>query len=95
MVPFRDLFGAFNMSVDWNQQTRTVTAKKEGVTIQLTIGSTTAYVNGEKQELLVAPVAVNGKTFVNLRFISETIGAQVQYQKVSPDVAEVRITYGN
>jgi alpha-tubulin suppressor-like RCC1 family protein len=95
MVPFRDLFGAFNMSVDWNQQTKTVTAKKEGVTLQLTVGSTTSYVNGEKKELSVAPAAVNGKTFVNLRFISETVGAQVDYRKVSPDLAEVRITYGN
>lgn len=92
MVPFRDLFGAYNMNVDWDQQTRTVTARKEGLTIQLAVGSRTAYVNGEKRELSEAPVAQNGKTFVNLRFISEALGARVVYTRLSADSSEIRIT---
>lgn len=95
MVPFRGLFEAFDMDVAWDQGTKTATATKDGLTLRLTVGSGTARVNGEKRELSVAPVAINGRIFVNLRFVSETLGARVEYRKLAPEAAEVFITYKN
>jgi hypothetical protein len=48
-------------------------------TIELTIDSTTALVDGGSVQLDVAPFIKDGRTFVPLRFISEQLGAVVSY----------------
>ncbi|MCK5848275.1 MAG: hypothetical protein KAH01_03665 [Caldisericia bacterium] len=47
--------------------------------IKLTVGNTTAEVNGEKVTLDVPPTVVNGRTLVPLRFIAESFGAEVAW----------------
>ena len=47
--------------------------------VKLTIGSTTAYVNGQAQTLDVAPVIENSRTLMPLRFIAEAMGATVEW----------------
>ncbi|MBQ9429840.1 MAG: copper amine oxidase N-terminal domain-containing protein [Clostridia bacterium] len=47
--------------------------------VKLTIGSTTAYVNGQAQTLDVAPVIENSRTLMPLRFIAEAMGASVEW----------------
>lgn len=55
-------------------------AKREnGVFIELTIGSKKYTVNGEAKEMDVAPFIKNGRTFVPLRFVSEALGAEVDW----------------
>ncbi len=49
-------------------------------TIQLTINQTTAFVNNQAIALDAAPTLINGTTLVPIRFISETIGATVNYR---------------
>jgi alpha-tubulin suppressor-like RCC1 family protein len=94
MVPFRGIFQAFNMNVDWNQQTRSVTAVKDGLSITMTPGSRTAYVNGDAVTLTEAPrVNRDGLLLVNLRFISETLGAKVDYAKLPDGGASVSIQF--
>jgi hypothetical protein len=46
-------------------------------TIELTINSTDAFVNGEKKTLEQAPIIMNQRTLVPLRFIGEEMGAQL------------------
>ena len=48
--------------------------------IALRIGSTTAYVDGKPVELDVAPVIVNGRTMVGVRFVSERLGHRVDWE---------------
>ncbi|MBQ9428449.1 MAG: copper amine oxidase N-terminal domain-containing protein [Clostridia bacterium] len=47
--------------------------------VKLTIGQTTAYVNGEAKTLDVAPVIENSRTLMPLRFIAEAMGATVEW----------------
>ncbi|MBQ7660435.1 MAG: copper amine oxidase N-terminal domain-containing protein, partial [Clostridia bacterium] len=47
--------------------------------VKLTIGSNTAYVNGQAQLLDAAPVIDNGRTLMPLRFIAEAMGATVDW----------------
>jgi len=49
------------------------------ILIQLTVGSKIASVNGKSSELDVPPTVISGRTLVPIRFISETLGAEVQY----------------
>jgi hypothetical protein len=63
------------------QITRTVTrtAEKTATTIVLTINSARVSVNGTNQTIDAAPVIRSGRTFVPIRFISETLGADVSW----------------
>ena len=52
LVPLRAIFEKLGATVEWDQATQTATATKGTDVVQITIDSTTAYVNGEAKELL-------------------------------------------
>ncbi len=79
MVPMRAIFEALGAQVSWEGITRTVTANKDGTTIVLTIGKKVSQINGINKNLDVAPVIRGGRTLVPVRFISEALGAVVQW----------------
>jgi len=77
MVPVRKIFEALGSTVEWNGNTKTVTASGNDKNLNMTIGSNIAYVNGSIIQLETAPFIKDGMTFVPLRFISENLGAEV------------------
>lgn len=79
MVPLRAVFEAFEMDVEWNSILRKVTASKDDLKIVLYIGLTTAYINDEVVAIDTAPIIVNSRTLVPLRFIAEATGANVEW----------------
>lgn len=79
LVGFRKIFEALGAKVSWDADTRTVTATKDDVEIKLTIGDTTAYVNGEKVELATAPEISSDTAMIPVRFISEELGMKVTW----------------
>jgi hypothetical protein len=78
-VPFRALFEPLGMTVVWEPETRTITGEGGGVSIVLQVGRATAEVNGETRTLAQAPLIVSGRTFVPLRFVSESAKATVDW----------------
>lgn len=86
LVPLRGIFEALGATVKWEASTQTITATKEGITIVLTIGSNTAYVNGKAVVLGAAAQLINGSTMVPIRFISEALGAIVEWDKTLQSV---------
>jgi uncharacterized protein YbaP (TraB family) len=79
LVPMRPLLESLDVNISWNEKTKTVTGTKNGLALSLTIGSTTATVNGEKKKLEVAPKTISNTTYVPVRFIGETIGYKVEW----------------
>jgi hypothetical protein len=79
LVPLRAIFESLGATVQWDGNTQTVTATKTGTTIIITIGQTTAYKNGSLIALAVSPKIINNRTMVPLRFVSEALGAQVNW----------------
>ena len=79
MVPLRAIFEALGASVDWNQETKTVTSTKGDTTIKLTIDSNTMYVNGNTVTLDTPACVVNDRTFVPVRAISEAYKTTVDW----------------
>ena len=80
LVPLRAIFEALSASVDWDDSTQTVTATTTSDQLKLTIGSSTAYKNGSPLTLAVpARIVGDGYTMVPLRFISEALGASVEW----------------
>lgn len=82
----RPVAEALGATVTWDGATQRVTLVKGGTTILLTIGSTTATVNGEPRTLDVAPTLVDGRTQVPVRFVAENLGAAVSWDAESRTV---------
>ncbi len=79
MVPLRAIFEALGASVNWNNDTETVTSTKDQTTIQLTINSPTMYVNGSAVTLDSPACLVDDRTLVPVRAISEAFGTTVNW----------------
>ena len=76
-VPLRGVFERLGASVVYaNGQ---INATASGRSISLTIGSTAATVDGQSAAIDVAPFIVGATTFVPLRFISQALGAAVNW----------------
>lgn len=80
LVPFRAIAEALKAEVSWNSEERSVTVTRDGITVKLLIDSTTATVNGREVQLEVAARIEAGSTVVPVRFISEALKADVQWE---------------
>jgi hypothetical protein len=92
LVPLRGVFERLGASVVWDAATRGIHAQSGSNTIDLTIGSTMATVNGQARSLDSPPIEVGGRTLVPLRFISEALGAGVTWNAPSNTVAILSTT---
>jgi len=83
LVPLRAIFEALGAEVDWNGDTQTVTAVKDGVTVTLRIGSYDLIKSGhaptQTSTLDVPPQLVGGRTMVPARAVAESFGATVDW----------------
>ena len=97
LVPMRFLFEQMGADVNWNEETQTATAtvpintdaqmrtfsseKEKSVTFS--IDDTIATVNGETATMDVPARLVNDKTMVPLRFLSENLGYNVEWDEAT------------
>ncbi len=87
MVPARVVFENLNAAVDWNSDTRQVTVKSDGGTnIVLTIGEKQATVGGKTVTMDVAPMILSDRTMLPIRFVSENLGYDVDWNPTSKSV---------
>ncbi len=84
-VPLRGIFEQLGASVVY--QNGVINAQGNGRAVSLHIGSTQAVVNGQPQTLDVAPFVVGASTYVPLRFVSQALGAGVNYDAANKIVA--------
>jgi hypothetical protein len=83
LIPLRGVFEQLGAFVQWNPSNNTILATRSGTEVQLTIGSRIAFVNGSQVTLDVPAMIVAGRTLVPLRFVSEAMGAHVQWEAAS------------
>ena len=81
IVPLRAIFESLNAEVEWDDYTKTVTAYKGDNTIRIQIGNPTAILNDEVIELDTPAIIINSRTMVPLRFVSESLGADVTWDE--------------
>jgi len=81
MVPTRVISEGLGASVAWEQSKRTVTIRKDGNTLQLTSGKTSALVNGSAVALDASVQIKQNRVMVPLRFISENLGLKVEWNQ--------------
>lgn len=83
LVPARAILETLGLELDYNAETGVVTAKNNEMVIILTIDSTVALVNDEEKVLDVPARIMSDRTMVPLRFISETMNMDVQWDEVT------------
>jgi hypothetical protein len=84
-VPLRGVFEQLGASVVY--ENGTINAQGHGRSVSLHIGSNNATVDGQPQTLDVAPFIVGASTYVPLRFVSQALGASVNYDATNRVVA--------
>jgi hypothetical protein len=91
LVPLRFIAEAFGATLDYNSALQIINISYKATSISLQVGSTIVFVNNVRKEkdLEIAPVIVNGRTFVPIRFISETFGATVDWDGTTKTVTIV------
>ncbi|SDY51279.1 stalk domain-containing protein [Tindallia californiensis] len=79
LVPLRAIFEELQVELEWNSETRTAFATTEDAEIGLSIGQAEATVNGVSIPLEAPGTIIEGRTMVSVRFIAESLGAEVDW----------------
>lgn len=79
LVPLRGVFEKMGSSLDWNPDSRTVTALGTGDKVVVKIGANRAKVGDRWVPLDQPAMIIDNSTFVPLRFLSESLGAKVDW----------------
>ena len=82
MVPLRFIAEALGAEVSWNGETRTAIVNLDDTTLYVTIGELTLGMD-------VPAVIINERTMAPLRYISESLGAEVDWD---PDTGRIDIS---
>ena len=90
-VPVRFVSEALGADVGWDGSTRTVTVEQARNKISLVVGKSEYTVNSRKMEMDTSVVLVEDRTFVPIRFVSEALGADVDWRD---SIKTVYITTG-
>ncbi|MBQ6554231.1 MAG: hypothetical protein IJL89_03260 [Firmicutes bacterium] len=86
MVPMRGVFEALDADVNWNGETKTITACKNETVIKMTIGEMSFYKNDVSVSLDVPAQIIDGRTLVPVRAVSESLGCNVEWDNASKTV---------
>ena len=89
MLPARFVAENLGAKVDWIGEEQKVLITKDNVKIEIYINSDKAYVNGEEITLDSPAFIENDRTYTPIRFIAESLGAEVDW---NGETQEVTIT---
>ncbi len=86
LVPARVLFEHFNAKVQWEAELRQVIISLDKKIMIFNIDSTIVYMDGKSITIDVAPVIINDRTLIPIRFVSENLGYDVDWDPDSRTV---------
>ena len=83
LVPIRFITESLGGAVAWNGESKEVTLLLDGKEIKMTIGKTL-------EKYGVAPVIMDSRTYVPVRFVADALGAQTSWNEAEKTVTLVR-----
>ena len=83
MVPLRFFFERLGAKVNWDDDTQTAMVELNKKNISFQIGNPSAEVNGQEATMDVPAMLENDKTLIPLRFLSENLGYQVEWEETA------------
>ena len=79
MVPIRVITELFGGTAEWNEATKEVTLTINGKVIKMTVGVVI-------DKYGTAPVIINDRTFVPVRFVADELGAETSWNDITKTV---------
>ncbi|MEY8321317.1 cyclophilin-like fold protein [Lachnospiraceae bacterium 46-61] len=100
LLPIRTIIEEIGGTVNWDNEKQEITLTYQGDSIHLVIGNTTAYLNDTAITLDTAPVIINGRTMLPIRFIAESFHFDVIWDNqtitiTKQETAEQQLTIEN
>ena len=86
MLPIRFIAEALGAKVEWIEETETVKITADGIDITIKVGKEKATVNGKEIALDSPSFIENDRTYLPLRFVSENLGATVEWNEAEQKV---------
>lgn len=86
LVPLRIIFESLGANVQWDSTTQSITGIRDNITISLQVDNPTASRNGETLVLDVPAIIIENRTLVPARFIAESLGAEVNWNRLTNTV---------
>ncbi len=87
IVPIRAIAEALGADVEWDPVNKKASFSKGNNRVVFTIGQLTALVNGQSQTMDTIPVIKDGRTMIPLRYVSEYLGATVNWDNATKTVS--------
>ena len=105
-VPFRSVFEAMGATVEFDNATRVVSAERDGILVEFTLGSADVKVteNGQTETFQADVVpyvdAASGRTLIPVRFAAQALGSLVGWNQPTQtvniiDTAKLEEAYGD
>lgn len=89
LVPFSKTLTTYGANVQWSSESRTATAEKNGIKVEVPIGEKYIVINGEQKVIDTAAKIVNNRTFLPIKAVMEAFGSEVEWDQ---DLRTVVIT---
>lgn len=86
LVPMRNIFEALGAKVVWNEEAQTVMATRKDKIITFRVGNSNVIVSDKQMTMEPLSQVVNGRTMVPVRFVSEVLGARVDWDEAANTV---------
>ncbi|AZN39843.1 stalk domain-containing protein [Paenibacillus albus] len=88
-IPLRSIFEKMGASVKWDLYSKkaTIQSKDASTQIEINFMSSNHMLNGKTIKMSVEPFIVNGSVYLPLRFISESLGAKVDWVQQESRIA--------
>lgn len=81
LAPLDQIAGALNLGVKWDGETAVLANDNDNVNVTFTAGSKDAWCGGKVFCLDVPPRVIEGRLYLPVRFLCETLGARVAYRQ--------------
>jgi len=90
MVPIRAIIETMGGNLAWTATEQRLDISLKSKSLKLWVNKTTADLDGKDLKMDVPPKIINGRTMVPLRFVSESLGSQVNWD---PNTQQITILY--
>ncbi|XID95288.1 copper amine oxidase N-terminal domain-containing protein [Paenibacillaceae bacterium WGS1546] len=85
LIPLREVARNMGAAVEWNQNEKSIRITKGDTDMRMTIDSKIVHMGQSDIELDVASRVYHSTTFVPLRFVSQTLGANVSWNQIAQE----------
>lgn len=86
MVPLRGVVDRFGAEIAWDNTSSTAIIKMGNNIVTVQVNTTIATINGNEKTLTVPPINKNGRVLIPLRFISEGLGLEVNWDDLTRSI---------